>query len=447
MISGKTVPIAVANMKLDKTVEPLPIDSKVIVRSRSALGLKYIQITPGHSQADVQGRRHAPAGELDAAGRVRRLPQHLRHADASELAARAHRLRRRVRRPRPATQPGDPGPQPVLHVPHAGDDQPVRPAHPAEGLLQAASARSRQVAPVAQRAGAAVREDGRHVRARSRAARAASSRRSRRTRRHSTRRSRSFRVQRPFLADFTDLSRRLQPAARVLPIGAAAAERRRSPSGTPRAAADRRPEQRHRRTSSARSTTSCRTRTRCSRCGDLRDTLAVTKPVDQLRGAVPDGLQLHHQLLRPASASTSPRASSDGTAERVLLKTDNGRQDNRFNNVFNDRPADVPDGRGPDHARRRRTAMPLEVAPRRPVLPGDRRAGQRRLPERPVRLPARARSARAALPRRTARCRRRPELHPVQPQLRGRQPQRVPDDTPGLAGTTFTGVKNLRDVP
>ncbi len=37
------------DLKLDKSVDPLPVDSTFIVRSRSALGLKYLQITPGTS--------------------------------------------------------------------------------------------------------------------------------------------------------------------------------------------------------------------------------------------------------------------------------------------------------------------------------------------------------------------------------------------------------------
>ena len=37
------------DLKLDKSVDPLPVDSTFVVRSRSALGLKYLQITPGHS--------------------------------------------------------------------------------------------------------------------------------------------------------------------------------------------------------------------------------------------------------------------------------------------------------------------------------------------------------------------------------------------------------------
>jgi virulence factor Mce-like protein len=38
---------ATVQMKLDTTVQPLPIDSTVIIRSRSALGLKYVEITRG----------------------------------------------------------------------------------------------------------------------------------------------------------------------------------------------------------------------------------------------------------------------------------------------------------------------------------------------------------------------------------------------------------------
>jgi virulence factor Mce-like protein len=38
---------ATIHMKLDTEVRPLPVDSTLIVRSRSALGLKYVQITPG----------------------------------------------------------------------------------------------------------------------------------------------------------------------------------------------------------------------------------------------------------------------------------------------------------------------------------------------------------------------------------------------------------------
>src|SRR4051794_1055348 len=49
VVRGRVVPIAVANVKLDKVVQPLPVDTEVIVRPRSSLGLKYIELTLGHS--------------------------------------------------------------------------------------------------------------------------------------------------------------------------------------------------------------------------------------------------------------------------------------------------------------------------------------------------------------------------------------------------------------
>lgn len=42
-------PIAVMNMKLNKSVEPLPVDSTFDVRLKGAIGLKYVQVTPGKS--------------------------------------------------------------------------------------------------------------------------------------------------------------------------------------------------------------------------------------------------------------------------------------------------------------------------------------------------------------------------------------------------------------
>jgi virulence factor Mce-like protein len=46
---------AEVTMKLDKDIEPLPADSTLLVRPRSAIGLKYIQITPGKETASTQG--------------------------------------------------------------------------------------------------------------------------------------------------------------------------------------------------------------------------------------------------------------------------------------------------------------------------------------------------------------------------------------------------------
>ena len=50
VVEGERRSIAVAELKLDKTIEPLPEDSELRVRPRSALGLKYIELSPGTSR-------------------------------------------------------------------------------------------------------------------------------------------------------------------------------------------------------------------------------------------------------------------------------------------------------------------------------------------------------------------------------------------------------------
>jgi virulence factor Mce-like protein len=48
------------HMKLQKNVEKLPVDSDLIVRSRSALGLKYLEITPGKAKQGYQPGARIP---------------------------------------------------------------------------------------------------------------------------------------------------------------------------------------------------------------------------------------------------------------------------------------------------------------------------------------------------------------------------------------------------
>jgi virulence factor Mce-like protein len=44
---------AQVTMKLDKEIEPLPADSTLLVRPRSSLGLKYVELTPGEGRAGL----------------------------------------------------------------------------------------------------------------------------------------------------------------------------------------------------------------------------------------------------------------------------------------------------------------------------------------------------------------------------------------------------------
>jgi virulence factor Mce-like protein len=53
-VGGHSQAVALVKMKLDKVVKPLAADSTVAVRPRSALGLKYLDVLPGHSQKSFQ---------------------------------------------------------------------------------------------------------------------------------------------------------------------------------------------------------------------------------------------------------------------------------------------------------------------------------------------------------------------------------------------------------
>lgn len=53
-VDGEERAIALLDLKLDKQIEPLSIDSTVSVRPRSALGLKYIELIPGTARRTFQ---------------------------------------------------------------------------------------------------------------------------------------------------------------------------------------------------------------------------------------------------------------------------------------------------------------------------------------------------------------------------------------------------------
>jgi virulence factor Mce-like protein len=53
-VDGKQTATARIDMKLDKTVEPLASDTKLRVRPRSALGLKYVELIPGKSDTELR---------------------------------------------------------------------------------------------------------------------------------------------------------------------------------------------------------------------------------------------------------------------------------------------------------------------------------------------------------------------------------------------------------
>ena len=180
---------AKADLKLDKSVDPLPKDSTVVVRSRSALGLKYLEIDKGTSKRGLsRGLDPAAEGRPPAPGRDRPGPEHLRRAHPERDPAEPGRLRRRARRPRAGAERGPRRAPAAGHAPGAGGAQPRLAEDRARALLPRAGrqrgrggARGRDPGPDVRLPGHDLRRLRRRWRARS------SRRRSPRRRRPSTR--------------------------------------------------------------------------------------------------------------------------------------------------------------------------------------------------------------------------------------------------------------------
>ncbi len=214
--NGKTKAIAVVAMKLDKVVQPLAKDSQVKIRPRSALGLKYVEITPGRAKSTfVAGStmplKSASEGlELEDVystfdGKTRRDSQNALAGYGDAFAGRGESLNNSIH----ALNPFFTFLTPVMQV---LDDPKIR----LDRFFVELGRTTGQLAPVADLQGqvfadmattfAAFGEDPTALQ-------------------QTIERSpstidaavRSFRVQRPFLVDSTDLFRRLRPALNELP--------------------------------------------------------------------------------------------------------------------------------------------------------------------------------------------------------------------------------------
>ena len=210
--------IAVLDLSLERDASPLPRDSTLIVRPRSALGLKYVEITRGSDERGLRRRRHDPACRRHArARRVRRGAEHVRRRDARGRRDQHHRLRRRVRGPRRVDQHGHRRVPAAAARHHSGSPEPVLARHQPAPLRARAGRRRRDRGAGRRDAGRAVRQprhDVRRARARSRGR--TSRTRSPAAARRSTPRSATFPIQRPFLRNTEGLFRELRPGAAAL---------------------------------------------------------------------------------------------------------------------------------------------------------------------------------------------------------------------------------------
>ena len=332
--------IAVIDMKLDKEVEPLPVDTFVKVRPRSPLGLKYVELTLGQSAESYSAGDTIPLKNSTESieledffstfdSETRNNQRTALEGFGTAFAGRGVAINQIIHNLVPFLTHAEP-------VFRTLSDPDVR----LDRLFVELRRFSGQIAPVADHLRAAVREHGHHLRgalARPRGAAADD----RALARHARRRaSESFPVQEPFLADAEILFRRLQPVAdeldRSAPILAQGARGRR-----------RRCSRRRRRSTSgprASSTRSTRRRANPSTLlalQNLDDAFTVAAPLVEY--IAPYQTVCNYWIYYWTSIGEHvSEPVRGGTIQRVLLRSDNSSQDNRLSDSTGERPVDLP---------------------------------------------------------------------------------------------------------
>ena len=215
-VNGERRAIALATLNLDKKVEPLARDSKLRVRPRSALGLKYVELEPGKGKAKFQSGDTIPVKQASEPlefedlystfdPEVRPHIQKATEGFGDAFAGRGQAINRSIEALNPLFRSLTPVMR-NLADPDTELDQ---------FFLQIGRA-SAQAAPVAETQALLFTDMADTFAAISANPRALQDTIEKAEPTMSTSIA-SFQVQRPFLADFTDLSSRLRPAAAELP--------------------------------------------------------------------------------------------------------------------------------------------------------------------------------------------------------------------------------------
>jgi len=216
MVNGERRAVALAELSLDKKIEPLSRDTKLRVRPRSALGLKYIEVEPGTSKATFKSGDTVPVKQASEPLEFedlfstfdRETRPHMQNATlgfGDAFAGRGQSINRAIEALNPLFKSLTPVMQ-NLSDPDTELDQ---------FFLQIGRA-SAQAAPVARTQALLFTDMADTFAALSANPRALQEtiEKAEPTMNVSID---SFRVQQPFLIDFTDLSHRLRPAAAELP--------------------------------------------------------------------------------------------------------------------------------------------------------------------------------------------------------------------------------------
>ncbi|MBV9212487.1 MAG: MCE family protein [Actinobacteria bacterium] len=344
--NGRNRAIAVVRMKLDKVAQPLPVDTSVLVRPRSALGLKYIQLTPGHSRhvlrpGDTIALKNATA-PVEFDDFLNTFDQQTRKNSQDALTGFGDAFAGRGPDLNVAIQSFAPFFRYLAPV----MSNLSNPATKLDQFFLQIGRASAQVAPVAavQAQLFADMADTFQAIGQNPAALEATIAKGPPTEDAAIQ---SFRVQRPFLVDFTDLSNRLRPAIDVLPdalpkLNAALAV------GQPVVAASPTLNINTAKLFSALDTLARDPNTLLG-LKDLNTLVRVSSPLFTYLNPFVSVCNYATYFLNGLGSHIS-ESVTNGTAERTLVKTGQNRQDNRWGDFGADRPADLPSNVNPINA-------------------------------------------------------------------------------------------------
>ncbi len=465
VIGGQNKQVAVIKMKLDKSVQPLSRATHVLVRARSALGLKYVQLTPGPAKdsALCRGAPGNPACQTFKAGDtipinnstlpvefddfLNTFDQRMRQNSQSSLTGFGDALAGRGQSLNIAIQ----GLAPFFRALRPVMANLANPSTQLDEFFKQIGRASAQVAPVADVQALVFKEMADTFEA---IARCADCLRATIEKGPPTEDAsiQSFRVQDPFLVDFTDLSRRLQPAARVLPSALPKLSSALT-VGTPVVRSSVTLNNETKKLFAALDDLVQDPNTLLS-LRDLHDTIAVLNPLANYVAPYQTVCNYAVYFFNGLSGDVGFDVAN-GTAQAAGVKNANNQQENSPGGL-SDRPADVPANVSP-WTSTTPNGDPLAVAHGQPYGPAidaqgnaDCQAGQSGYPSGPLLGgPARKGYEPTNLP---------DNEQPNTPQgfrdfqqfeqnYGGGSHVVQQGNDPGLLGPTFTGVPNLKDVP
>jgi virulence factor Mce-like protein len=439
-VDGKLRAVAVLDLKLDKEIEPLAKDSTLIVRPRSALGLKYVEIVPGKAKETFPAGATIP---LKNAGnpvefddllntfdeKTRQASQDTLTGFGTGLAGRGADLNRAIA----AFAPFFDSLTPVMDNLNDSGTQ-------LDEFFKQIGRTSAQVRPVAglQAELFTLMADTFEAITRDPEALRQTIERNPETLDAGIR---SLPVQRSFVEATSELSRRLRPTAAILPT---ALPRFNSAMrvGTPVLADTPILNRETGKTFDALGDLVENPNTLLA-LKDLNTLTAVTAPMLQYVSPYQSVCSYGNYFLAGLGGHIS-EGTSLGTAERVLVKTDNMTQDNRWSDFPADRPVDVPRNVDPSDAympgQPKGPETVRQAAHTQPFAPAidaqgnaDCQIGNSGYIDGPLAKNGRYPPA--------------PDSPTFDADAAGGSHVVADADTPGMAGPTFNGVPSLKDVP